>query len=186
MGRTDATLTGKGWLSAIFACVLAAALCACANTSVYRPATSEGGAGYRETAMANGHYLVSFTGTISMDLDEVKRYARRRAAEVTLREGYTHFLIFSARNEADIRIVPNGDYWNPENGFLAGYINKNSSRASTRETGDTAKPWVGDPGRRARYTAFTEIAVLSGDDAAKAPDAMAAMEVLDETSSPER
>lgn len=184
--RATEAVTGIGWLRAILAGVFAAALAACANSSFYGPASSEGSAGYREEAMPNGHYLVSFTGTLSMDLDEVKNFARRRAAEITLREGYTHFVLFSARNEADIRVVPNGDYWNPENGISAGYISKDSSRDRMRESGKTAKPWVGDPGKRTRYTAFTEIVMLAGDDASNAPDAMAARDVLDETAAPLR
>jgi hypothetical protein len=184
--NAKAAVTGIGWFRVILAGALAGTLAACANTAAYRPASSEGVSGYRETAMDNGHYLVSFTGTISMGLDEVKNYARRRAAEVTLREGYSHFVIFSARSEADIRVVPNGDYWNPDNGFRAGYITKDSSRERTRETGQPLKPWVGDSGKRTRYTAFTEIAMLGADEVTRFPDAMAAKDVLEETAPPSR
>jgi hypothetical protein len=184
--RATEAVTGIGVFGRIAAGVFAAALAACASSSFYGPASSEGAAGYREEAMPNAHYLISFTGTLSMDLDKVKTYARRRAAEVTLREGYTHFVLFSARNEADIRVVPNGDYWNPDNGISAGYISKDSSRERMKESGESTKPYVGDPGKRTRYTAFTEIVMLAGDNVSKAPDAMAARDVLDETAAPSR
>lgn len=157
----------------------ALALAACANTAIYRPARVEGAIGYTDKALSRGHYLVTFTGTQNMDLEEVRQYLRRREAEVTLREGYSNFVVFTTRNEADIRVLPAADYWNPENGFLAGYINKDSSRANTREPGAPVRPWVGDSSKTTRYTAFSEIVVLSDMEAAKNPDAQSAHEILD-------
>jgi hypothetical protein len=158
--------------------LLSFALGACAAATVYHPAGPEGSAGYTDKAMARGHYLVTFTGAQNMALDEVRRYLRRREAEVTIAAGYSHFVVFTTRNEADIRVLPAADSWTAENGFSAGYINKDDSR-TVSDDGTPSRPWVGDSIRNARYTAYSDIIVLKGEAAAKNPDAQSAQAILD-------
>jgi len=163
---------------AIAFCAVFLALAACAGGPVYRPASSEGAVGYTDMPLSGGHYLVTFTGSQNMDLEEVRQYLRRREAELTLHEGYSHFVVFTSRSEADVRMVPSSDFWNPENGYLAGYITRDGSPSMSGETG-ARRPWVGDANKTTRYSVISEIVLLKPAEAAKNSDAQSARRVLD-------
>lgn len=49
--------------------------------------------GYANQTLAEGSYVVTFQANESTPRDEVKAYALRRAAEVTLQNGYRYFEI---------------------------------------------------------------------------------------------
>lgn len=62
----------------------------CASQSVYAPADS-GELGFRETRIENNRWRVSFTGGSDLPSPRVADLALRRAAEVTLANGYDWF-----------------------------------------------------------------------------------------------
>lgn len=65
-------------------------LAGCASQSVYTPAAS-GDLGYRETRIENNRWRVSFTGGADLSSPRIADLALRRAAEVTLENGYDWF-----------------------------------------------------------------------------------------------
>ena len=69
-------------------------LAACATATPYQPAS--GGVnsfGYGETKIETGKYRVTFRGNSSTDLATVENYILLRAAELSLADGFGHFMI---------------------------------------------------------------------------------------------
>ena len=145
-----------------------------------RSATVYGFAGYRRDGftvrrLSADHCQVTFAGGNNVGLYEVKQQVRRRAAELTLAAGYSHFVIYTNGAEAEMN-SPGADFWNAENGHLSGTV----KRAGTSFP-SSLPPYQGEgeANLNRRYTASSEIVVLKSDDAARNPDALSAREVLD-------
>lgn len=77
-------------------------LTACGSTSHYQQATNDQTVGYREQALSADQWLVNYRSR-GTDKTESYQYALRRAAELTLREGYDWFEVVSQTNEVDKR-----------------------------------------------------------------------------------
>lgn len=78
--------------SAFWATFLAAALLAgCAGAPLYQPAAEPDEYGYRDVALSDDRYLVSFTGSYGTPRETVMTYLLYRAAEVALDAGYEKF-----------------------------------------------------------------------------------------------
>jgi hypothetical protein len=74
------------------------ALCACVTTTPYQPL--KGGEGYSEQRIESNRYTVRFSGNPSTPRQTVESYLLYRAAELTLANGYDHFLIADQATEA--------------------------------------------------------------------------------------
>lgn len=83
--------------------ILAAALAGCATATPYQP--QQGGFGYAEQKIESNRYRVTFAGNSSTELQTVENYVLHRAAEVTLAQGYDHFVVSdrATQGEADDR-----------------------------------------------------------------------------------
>lgn len=68
-----------------------AVLSACATATVYRPAATEGGLGYSETALEDRRFRVNFRSGSDVSAVQAHDLALRRAAELTLERGYDWF-----------------------------------------------------------------------------------------------
>jgi hypothetical protein len=98
------------------AAALAAVLAACGTPTPYQ--SGDGASyGYREQAVENNRYLVSFRGNTLTDRETVELFLLFRAAELTLERGYDHFLVARRDTDADRRITgttsgfgPHGHY----------------------------------------------------------------------------
>jgi hypothetical protein len=77
---------------------LALGACATAPTT-YVPAASPDAAGYRSTKIENDRYRVSFRGNPDLKGQQVEDFALRRAAEITVADGYQWFRIVDRRTE---------------------------------------------------------------------------------------
>lgn len=66
------------------------ALTACATATPYQP--RQDGAGYTEQRLETNRYRVSFAGNTATPRETVENYVLYRAAEVTLANGYDHFV----------------------------------------------------------------------------------------------
>jgi flavin-binding protein dodecin len=66
------------------------ALAACVTPTVFGPADSRG-FGYREQRIEDDRFIVTFAGNSATSQDQVADAALRRAAELTLQEGYDWF-----------------------------------------------------------------------------------------------
>ncbi len=82
--------------------LLGAALASCATPTEYGPAGANG-YGYREQRIESDRYIVSFAGNAATNPDEVGDAALRRAAELTLQEGFDWFEVVSRTDDAGRR-----------------------------------------------------------------------------------
>lgn len=80
----------------ILAAVLA--LAACATATPYQPLSD--GKGYAEQKLESNRYRVRFTGSGKTPRETVENYLMYRAAELTLQNGYGHFLVAARDSEA--------------------------------------------------------------------------------------
>ncbi|MBI1362147.1 MAG: hypothetical protein GC155_17875 [Alphaproteobacteria bacterium] len=87
----------KRLLVAVFA-GLALAACSTAPT-VYGPAASSTDAGYRQTRIESDRYRVSFRGNPDLKREQVEDMALRRAAELTVQDGFDWFRVVSRDTE---------------------------------------------------------------------------------------
>ncbi|MEM6746809.1 MAG: hypothetical protein AAF608_05265 [Pseudomonadota bacterium] len=78
------------------ALLAAIALTACASAPTYGPSDGDS-YGYRDQIIEAGRYRVSY---FSDDRQEAENGALRRAAELTLQEGFDHFVIISRSSES--------------------------------------------------------------------------------------
>ena len=143
----------------------------CQAASTYRPAASETGVGYSEEKLDTTHYRVRFTGTSHTSRATVENYLLYRAAEVTLANGYTHFMFLDADTEAKTYYRSTFDTW-PGYGFSGyGYYWHDW--------------WWGRPGGFAStrpvtsYAALASIVLFSVGEAQGKPQAFDAREVVD-------
>ena len=83
--------------------VLAAAtLAACATQTPYAPADSRGH-GFADQRIERDRYRISFRGNSLTTRNEVENALLLRAAEVTLDNGYDHFIVVSDETETETR-----------------------------------------------------------------------------------
>ncbi len=54
--------------------------------------------GYQEKSLSSDSVLVTFTGSSYTSIEKTYAYAMRRAAEITLKHGYSYFLVLSNRS----------------------------------------------------------------------------------------
>ena len=74
--------------------LIALSLAACTTPpTVYGPATSPTGMGYRETRIETDRYRVSFRANADVKREGSEHFALQRAAEITLRDGYDWFRV---------------------------------------------------------------------------------------------
>ncbi|MBI1391304.1 MAG: hypothetical protein GC152_01060 [Alphaproteobacteria bacterium] len=88
---------------------------ACATSTPYAPADRGGGYGFSEQRIEANRYRVMFRGNSSTTRETVENYLLYRAAELTIANGYDHFLIVENDTEA------NTTYRSTTTGFGAGY-----------------------------------------------------------------
>ncbi|HLW28087.1 MAG TPA: hypothetical protein VKY54_10155 [Kiloniellales bacterium] len=90
---------------------------ACAGTgpTPYQPAERPGGFGYSETKVSEDSYRITVTGNSLTTRDRIEDYLLFRAAELTLMEGYDHFLLLDRQTDSDtVRYYENwGPAWGP-------------------------------------------------------------------------
>lgn len=136
---------------------LAAALTACAPTqTVYGPAQDGTRAiGYESFQIEDDRWRVSFTGGPDAGASEVERLALRRAAEITLENGYDWFRVVDRRSErSGQRDSPVG-----VGGSVGGAIGSGGYRSSGVGIGINLSP-----GQERRTTLTLEIIAGAGGD----------------------
>lgn len=79
--------------------LLALFLGACATATPYQPKID--GYGYAEQRIAEDRFRVSFSGNRLTERSRVEDYLLYRAAEITLSEGGTHFLMTDSSTESE-------------------------------------------------------------------------------------
>lgn len=74
---------------------------ACATGPAYHPAGPAGTSGFSETKIDGTHYRVSFQGDSRTSRHSVEDYLLRRAAELTVQEGFSYFHIDEKSMDTD-------------------------------------------------------------------------------------
>jgi hypothetical protein len=83
----------KGRVAGAASLTLAAALiAACATGPVYKPRAPGETVGYTDRQLTANRYRITFSGNSATRREDVETNLLRRAAEVTLAAGYTHFV----------------------------------------------------------------------------------------------
>ena len=80
------------WQTAALVGAGALALTACASTTSYGPA-AQNSYGYSEQRSEDDRFRITFRGNSLTDRETVETYLLYRAAELTLANGYDHFLV---------------------------------------------------------------------------------------------
>ncbi|MFB6345779.1 MAG: hypothetical protein ABEK50_08420 [bacterium] len=87
--------------SASFILALIACLFCAGCSTPYQEYSSRGG--YSDFEIEETKHFVSFTGNGYTDLNEVRRYAKYRAAEIAADRGYSYFKILEEHQNESIR-----------------------------------------------------------------------------------
>jgi len=177
----EAQIQAKPWVSRAAAAGLAAALllCACATGPVYRPKASEAGIGYSDERIAPDRYRVSFSGDVETTRAQVEDYLLRRAAEITMHAGYSHFLLDNRVTEADTNFYRTTDNWDPETGLGFGLGRRYPGQSEHFANFSVPAFWSqSEAVPIVRYTAKSDIIMLTAAQLPSAPGALAAREVL--------
>lgn len=90
--------------SMFMAGLMALGLTACATPTPYQPLERERG-GYSEERLSEDRYRVVFVGNAHTEPEQVERFLLRRAAELTLRNGYGWFRATNRAVEGDVRTI---------------------------------------------------------------------------------
>jgi hypothetical protein len=147
---------------AFLAASTAMLLSACATApDAYQPLGASG-VGYTDQSLGPNRYMVAVSGSHAIARDDVERFVLRRAAEVTLREGYTHFTLSDEDVQASTFLWPGSDMYlhGPDYARRAGL-------------------WPEYPDiPQTRYSATAEVTMLRPDEAAGNPQAIEARTVL--------
>lgn len=112
-------------MGAMLGCML---LAGCASGPVYRPASTPNDYGYRETALADTRYQVSFAGGYGVAREIVQQLALFRAAQVALSQGAESFRVVSRTSDAvtdystPVTTIGYGyPFWGTSFGFASSY-----------------------------------------------------------------
>jgi hypothetical protein len=91
------------------ATALTATLAACATPTPYRPATGSGYSrtGYSEQQIEPDRFQVMFSGNSVTSRETVERYLLYRSAQLTLEQGYDHFVLANRDTDKQSRTVVN-------------------------------------------------------------------------------
>ena len=152
-------------------------LAACQTGPTYRPRGTGELVGYADRQLTENRYRVTFFGSTRTRREDVEDYLLQRAAEVTIDAGYAHF-IFDARDtqaqtyyrtifsrRAGFGHGPRSWYWSSfafhGHGFGYGGFG-----------------YGGDAIAVTRYQAYSEIVMLTDEEAARYPESLDARDVL--------
>lgn len=176
----------SGWrhfAKAVAATLAVTLLAGCETGPVYKPRAPGERVGYTDLQLTPTRYRVTFSGNSSTRREDVENYLLRRAAEVTLANGYTHFA-FDSRDTtartyyresfsdpwfADPFYGPRAWYWSswPYYGYPYGPY------GFGRPYG-----WYGDLRPITSFSAYAEIVTLNAQQAASNPRAIDAQSLL--------
>jgi hypothetical protein len=128
---------------------------ACATGAEYQPRTPGTAVGYTDLQLSANRYRVTYSGSWYSTRDDVETYLLRRAAEVTLQNGYSHFVVQMQQTE---RMIDN--------------------LGTPYPYGPVYYPAWGDAWTASSYASYAEILLLKDDESANAADAIDAQRVL--------
>ena len=152
-------------------------LAGCMTATPYAPRLEGQATGYTDRALAQNRYRVTFTGNTATPRETVETYLLLRSAEVARAANATHFM-FDTRNtraNTTVQTVPYGPppdpFWGrPRLGYWGGWGGWGGWGFPYEPSYDVVV--------RTNYEAYAEIVLLTADQAAKEPRALAAADVI--------
>jgi hypothetical protein len=141
-------------------------LMGCQTTPVYAPRESAHGVGYADKQLSANRYRVSYRGDSATNRETVEDFLLRRAAEVTLKAGYTWFVFDTRDTKERTRYYTDFVGWPGWAGRGWYWHDWDFDRTVTTYS-------------QTRYTAYAEIVVLTDDQAKGEARALKAQDVLD-------
>lgn len=81
------------------AALATATLAACATSTPYSAANEESQYGFTEQKIENNRYRITFRGNSLTERETVENYLLYRAAELTVEQGFDHFIVVSDDTE---------------------------------------------------------------------------------------
>jgi hypothetical protein len=158
---------------ALVATVALLLLAGCTTMTVpdYRPRIQGGLVGYSDLQLSPNRYRVSFSGSTASTRDDVEKYLLRRAAEVTLQTGHTHFALSNRDTERDT-------YYYGDNYYPPYYD------YPYRSWHGTGPYWAGDTWSANSYSTYAEVEMFDADEAARSPQAINALSLLQQLQPP--
>lgn len=161
--------------------VSASVLGACQTGPAYRERGPGDTIGYTDMRLTENRYRVTYTGGNATRRDEVEDFLLRRAAEVTLESGYSHF-VFDARDTNAQTYYRNTFGSRARFGIGFGPYGPSPWYYSRFAFGD---PFYGNDLRPVtRFEAYSEIVMLRPGEAQDDPYAVDAREVLESLTPP--
>jgi hypothetical protein len=130
----------------------AAVLSACVTPTPYQPAPPRG-FGYSEERLDGNKYRVSFRGNAQTPRETVEDYLLYRAAELTLQNGFTHFIVVGRDTEAKTSYRYWIDHYGGRGWFYHGFPHWYDP---------WHRPWAYDVQPVTTYTATAEIIMVKG------------------------
>jgi hypothetical protein len=160
----------------LFLAVAFLALGACATGPAYQEREPGETTGYTDEQLTPNRYRVTFSGGSGVRREEVENYLLRRAAEVTLDAGQTHFVFDTRSTEAQTYYRTSFNNFGPRFGFgpwfgPRPYYGYWSSWNYPAFSSGYAIPVN-------RYYAYAEILMLTPEQASHNPAAIDARELL--------
>jgi hypothetical protein len=129
-----------------------AVLSACVSPTPYQPAPPRG-FGYSEERLDQNKFRVSFRGNAQTSRETVEDYLLYRAAELTLQNGFTHFIVVGRDTEAKTSYRYWIDHYGGRGWFYHGFPHWYDP---------WHRPWTYDVQPVTTYAATAEIIMVKG------------------------
>lgn len=84
------------------------ALAACATATPYAPAERQGGFGFAEQQIEDNRYRITFRGNSSTSREAVESFLLFRSAELTVQNGFDHFIVVEGDTESQTSYSSSG------------------------------------------------------------------------------
>ncbi len=166
-------------------------LASCATGPEYKPRAEGESVGYTDLQLSANRYRVTYTGNSAIRRENVENYLLRRAAELTLAAGYTHFTFDQRDTEAKTYYRENFSSFDPVFGHpyfgpRAFYWSSWPYYAPYSGFGPYGYGYGfgGDLRPVTSYSAYSEVVMLNTQQTAGNPDALDAQFLLRQLAPP--
>jgi hypothetical protein len=165
--------------TAVVLAISALAIAACASLPAYRQKGSHDSFGYADEQLAPKRFRISYAGSSDVTRTRVEDFLLRRAAEVTVGAGYSFFVFDNRTTETTTQLRTRDEGFSADTGLSFSY-----GRLFNRRT-DYFENWMvpavasEDSVAQSRYTAASDIMVLTVEEAGRTPAALSARAILD-------
>lgn len=160
-------------------------LSGCASQTYYSPAGENTRYGYAEEKLERNRYRVEFRGNVTTNMETVERYLLFRAAELTLANGGTYFIMIERETDKEISYrstITFPSRYHHEHYFFYHYYHDPFYGPGYGPGFGFGAGYQSEMRPVARYTAVAEILIMSGAKPEDNPHAYEAASVIEHLS----